>query len=103
MVMMRSSSGMNDDRTFSKVVLPLPVPPATTTFFFRRTVDFKNSAAVEVSDPAATKSDRVRRFEGNLRMVRQGPLSDKGGMMACTRDPLGRRASTRGELSSMRL
>ncbi len=30
MVTMRSSSGMNDDRTLSSVVLPVPVPPETS-------------------------------------------------------------------------
>ena len=38
----------------------------------------------------------------NLRIVSDGPLSDSGGMIALTRLPSGRRASTSGELSSMR-
>ena len=32
MVTMRSSSGMNDDSTLSRVVLPVPVPPETMMF-----------------------------------------------------------------------
>ena len=35
-------------------------------------------------------------------MVSTGPISDSGGMMALTREPSGRRASTIGEDSSMR-
>jgi len=38
----------------------------------------------------------------NLRMVMTGPTSDRGGMMALTRLPSGRRASTYGLASSMR-
>ena len=32
MVTMRSLSGMNDERMFSKVVFPAPVPPETMMF-----------------------------------------------------------------------
>ena len=42
------------------------------------------------------------RFFANLRIVTSGPLSDSGGMMALTRLPSGRRASTIGEDSSIR-
>ena len=38
----------------------------------------------------------------NLRIVSSGPESDSGEMIALTRDPSGRRASTIGEDSSMR-
>ena len=38
----------------------------------------------------------------NLRMVMTGPMSDSGSMIALTRDPSGRRASTRGLDWSMR-
>ena len=38
----------------------------------------------------------------NFRMVRNGPSIASGGMMAFTREPSGRRASTIGDDSSMR-
>ncbi len=38
----------------------------------------------------------------NLRIVTSGPLSESGGMIALTRLPSGRRASTIGDDSSMR-
>ena len=38
----------------------------------------------------------------NLRMVSAGPATASGGMMAFTREPSGRRASTIGEASSTR-
>ena len=50
--------------------------------------------------PSSTRSSAVSRLRLNLRMVRAGPLSASGGMMAFTRDPSGSRASTSGELSS---
>ncbi len=38
----------------------------------------------------------------NLRTVITGPMSESGSMIALTREPSGRRASTRGLVSSMR-
>ena len=38
----------------------------------------------------------------NFRIVMTGPTSDSGGMIALTREPSGRRASTRGLVWSMR-
>lgn len=55
-----------------------------------------------LSVPAANRSAISGRRFGNLRMVRLAPFNATGGMMACTRDPSGNRASTMGELSSMR-
>lgn len=55
-----------------------------------------------LSEPAASRSDMTGRCAGNLRIVRLAPLSATGGMTACTREPSGNRASTIGELSSMR-
>ncbi|MNY54873.1 hypothetical protein D3C86_1907970 [compost metagenome] len=56
-----------------------------------------------LSEDAAIRSAILGRRCGNLRMVRLAPFMATGGMMACTRDPSGNRASTMGELSSMRL
>jgi hypothetical protein len=39
----RSSSGMNDERAFSSVVLPLPVPPEITTLTRARMAAERNS------------------------------------------------------------
>ena len=47
-------------------------------------------------------SSSVSRFFENLRIVISGPESDSGGMIALTREPSGRRASTIGDASSMR-
>ena len=41
-------------------------------------------------------------FFANLRTVMTGPTSDSGSTIALTRDPSGRRASTRGLISSIR-
>ncbi len=49
-----------------------------------------------------TMSSIVRRRFENFRIVRSGPESESGGMIALTRLPSGRRASTIGEASSMR-
>ena len=45
---------------------------------------------------------RLSRFRENLRIVSSGPESESGGMIALTRLPSGRRASTIGDDSSMR-
>ena len=47
-------------------------------------------------------SARSKRFCANFRIVSSGPESDSGGMIAFTRDPSGRRASTSGDDSSIR-
>ena len=43
-----------------------------------------------------------KRFCANFRIVSSGPDSDSGGMIAFTREPSGRRASTSGDDSSIR-
>ena len=101
MVTMRSCSGMYEERMFSRVVFPLPVPPETTMFRRTFTQVSRNSAIGPVSVPNSIRWLAFRRSRLNLRMVRVGPLSARGGMMAFTREPSGKRASTSGELSSM--
>ena len=44
----------------------------------------------------------ANRFCANFRIVSSGPESESGGMIAFTRDPSGRRASTIGDDSSIR-
>ncbi|MCY1510035.1 hypothetical protein D9M68_443980 [compost metagenome] len=87
---------------FSNVVLPEPVPPETTRFLRIFTQSARNWAMAPLNEPAAIRSGMRGRCRGNLRMVRLAPFMATGGIMACTRDPSESRASTIGELSSMR-
>jgi hypothetical protein len=101
-VMIRSSSGMNADTTLSVVVLPEPVPPETKTFSLASTHAFRKSNISAVAVPKRTRSSTVKGVAENFRIVMTGPTSDRGGMTALTREPSGRRASTRGLDWSMR-
>ena len=96
MVMMRSSSGMNDESTFSVVVLPEPVPPETKTLRRASMHARRKSNISAVAVPKPMRSSTVYGRAANLRMVMTGPMSDSGAMMALTREPSGSRASTRG-------
>ncbi len=49
-------------------------------------------SAVQV--PKRMRSASVSGTRENLRIVTHGPISERGGMMALTREPSGRRAST---------
>ncbi len=102
MVITRSVSGMKDDKTFSSVVLPAPVPPETTIFSRIWTHASSKSAISAASVPKRIRSSTLYGSWENLRMVIAGLSIASGGMMAFTREPSGRRASTMGELSSMR-
>jgi len=102
MVIMRSSSGTNEHSTFSSVVLPEPVPPLMTMFCLCLTHSSRNRAICRLSVPKPMRSSTVKGSEANLRMVSVGPVSASGAMMAFTREPSGRRASTMGLDSSMR-
>ena len=55
-----------------------------------------------VAVPNRIRSSTVSGLAENLRMVMTGPTSDRGGMIALTREPSVRRASTIGEDSSTR-
>ena len=101
-VTMRSRSGMNEDSTFSIVVLPVPVPPETSTFSLPSTQASRNAAAWWESVPKAIRSSIVSGSRENLRTVSDGPVIASGGMIAFTRDPSGSRASTIGLASSIR-
>jgi hypothetical protein len=48
------------------------------------------------------RSSALRRSDGKRRIESRGPSTASGGMIALTREPSGSRASTIGELSSMR-
>ncbi len=84
------------------VVLPEPVPPETNTFRRPSTQTLRNSNISAVAVPKPTRSSTVYGRAENLRMVITGPISDSGAMIAFTREPSGRRASTRGLDLSMR-
>ena len=99
---MRSSDGMNDESTFSVVVLPVPVPPETMTFSRPTTHAWRNRAACAFRVPKRMRSSIWYGSVENFRMVRYGPPIASGWMIALTREPSGKRASTMGVDSSMR-
>ena len=101
-VTIRSFSGMNELSTFSIVVLPVPVPPETRMLSLPETQASRNAAAWWESVPNETRSSIVSGSFENLRIVSDGPVMARGGMIAFTREPSGSRASTIGLASSMR-
>ncbi len=102
MVMIRSSSGTKAEITLRVVVLPDPVPPDTNRLSRASTHARRKSNISSVAVPNRTRSSTVYGRAENLRMVMTGPMSDSGSMMQLTREPSGRRASTRGLVWSMR-
>ncbi len=102
MVTMRSSPGTKAERALSVVVLPVPVPPEMRTFSLPWTQAARKCAALADTDPKLIRSSIVYGSRENFRMVSTGPRSESGGMMAFTRLPSGRRASTIGDDSSTR-
>ena len=95
-VTIRSSFGMNDERTLSVVVLPEPVPPETKMFRRASTHARRKSNMSAVAVPNRMRSSTVNGEAENFRIVMTGPTRDSGGMMALTREPSVRRASTIG-------
>ena len=93
---------MAAESTFSVVVLPEPVPPEIRTFSLPRTHASRNWPDLWVSVPNLIRSAIVNGSRRNFRMVSDEPRTASGGMMALTREPSGRRASTYGEDSSIR-
>ena len=94
--------GSNAESAFRSVVLPVPVPPEMSTLSLPSTHASRKLAAFSVSEPNSIRSSIVYGSRENLRIVRVGPLSESGGMIALTRLPSGRRASTIGDASSTR-
>ena len=103
MVTMRSPAGMQHDSALSNVVLPLPVPPATTTFLRASTAHSRKRRKCPSIEPKRSISCSVITRWVNLRMVTMGPSGASGGMTTCTRWPSGMRAFTIGDDSSTRL
>ena len=101
-VTMRSSPGMNALIALSVVVLPVPVPPEIRMFSLPLTHAAMNWAERAVSVPKEIRSLMPYGSRENFRIVTVGPLSASGGMIALTRLPSGRRASTIGDASSTR-
>ena len=101
-VTIRSWSGMADESAFSSVVFPEPVPPEMSTFSCAWMQRLRKSTDSSLIEPRLTMSWSPRRFRENFRIVRSGPESESGWMIALTREPSGRRASTIGDDSSMR-
>ena len=93
---------MNDESTLSIVVLPEPVPPETTMLSRASTQALRNVAISAVNVPNRIRSSTVNGSLENFRIVTVGPFSAIGGMIAFTREPSGKRASTVGDDSSMR-
>lgn len=89
MVIMRSSSGMNLERTFKTVVLPDPVEPETTMLIFADTQARKKWDISVDNAPKLSRSSTVNGSAANFRIVIVGPLMVRGGMIALTREPSG--------------
>ena len=82
MVTSRSSSEMKPASTPSSVVFPLPVPPLTTRFARPRTDAAKKRRARGPMLDDRRRSSAVIGTGENFRMVRAGPRSERGGMIA---------------------
>ena len=83
--------------------MPVPVPPLMRTLSLAFTQEARNARHSVSSEPIATRSRARSGSAPNRRMERTGPSMASGGMMAFTREPSGRRASTIGDVSSTRL
>ncbi|MBM2829156.1 MAG: hypothetical protein HW408_1688, partial [Actinobacteria bacterium] len=101
-VMIRSSSGIEADRMFRKVVFPAPVPPDTRMFILAFTMASKTAAISALREPLERRFSIRSGFTPNRRIDMAGPSMDRGGMMTLTRDPSASRASTSGDDSSTR-
>src|SRR5262249_56850355 len=96
-VIRRSFSGMKDERMFSKVVLPEPVPPETRMFSRARTHERRKVMISGLDERKRLTMSAGPHFSlANLRMVKAGPLRAIGGMTTFTREPSLRRASQIG-------
>ena len=100
--MTRSSAWMYRERLLSSVVFPEPVPPLMMMLHRACTAADRKSITPWGNAPWRIRSSTVSGLEPNRRMDMAGPSSASGGMMAFTRDPSARRASTMGLVSSTR-
>ena len=67
-----------------------------------RTQASRNCDTCDVMVPNSIRSSAPNGSAENFLIVSAGPSIDSGGMIALTREPSGRRASTYGEASSTR-
>ena len=102
MVTMRSESPMKLDTTLSRVVFPEPVPPEMSTLSLEPITAWSRSTISGVREPSSIRSSAFSGSAGKRRIESMGPSRARGGMMALTRDPSDRRASTMGLSSSTR-
>ena len=72
-VTIRSSFGMNDERTLRVVVLPEPVPPDTKMFSRASTQARRKSNMSAVAVPKRIRSSTVKGEAENFRIVMTGP------------------------------
>jgi hypothetical protein len=85
---------------FRKVVLPAPVPPEIRMLM--RAFTAAESTSIISAEMLFSLHQLVGRQRAGAETAdrHEGPSSASGGMMALTREPSGRRASTIGEDSS---
>ena len=102
MVTTRSLCGMDSESILRKVVLPDPVPPEIRMFRRALTAAWMKSRIDWFSDPLRSRSSAESTSRRNFRIETLGPSSANGGMMAFTREPSFRRASTMADDSSIR-
>src|SRR5215475_7302791 len=81
---------------FSRVVLPLPVPPEMINDIFPLTAAFSKSAIAGRSALSSTRRSIENGFFENFRIETSGPSTATGRIATLTRDPSGNRASTVG-------
>ena len=93
---------MKLESVFSRVVLPEPVPPEMMMFSRAFMAPSMSASISGVKALNRSRSSLESGLEPNIRMVTTGPSRARGGMIALNRDPLGKRASTIGEVSSTR-
>src|SRR4030088_1051678 len=94
---------MKDERMFSSVVLPEPVPPETRMLNLARTHERRKFMRSGLDDLNRLTTSAGHHFSlENFRMVRHGPLSAIGGMTTLTPEPSFNRASQIGVDSSTR-
>ena len=91
---------MYDESTLRSVVLPEPVPPDTIILSLPFTAASKNSSIFGDTEPHFTRLSAVIGVLPNLRIVRIGPISERGGIITFTREPSSKRASHIGLDSS---
>ena len=98
----RSRGGIEAERQLSIVVLPDWVAPETRMFMPLSTAACSSEAAPALREFMRTRSGRRRARTTNLRMLMLVCLRVISGITACSREPSGREASTKGEERSRR-